>query len=116
MITGPTGTTCLSDTAQVYRNEMEAGQALRESGIPRSEIFITTKYSGLRDVETSIQDSLKYVSSQVASSLSLPFKFHHKLGVSYVDLYLIHSPRLAQGDIPGLWSMFEGIHARGLAR
>lgn len=80
MITGPTGTTCLSDTAQVYRNEMEAGQALRESGIPRSEIFITTKYSGLRDVETSIQDSLKYVSSQVVSSLSLPFKFHHQVG------------------------------------
>ncbi|KAF8505226.1 Aldo/keto reductase [Gautieria morchelliformis] len=86
------------DTAQAYRNEAEAGQALRESGIPRSEIFITTKYSGLRDVETSIQDSLKY------------------LGVSYVDLYLIHSPRLAQGDIPGLWKKFEQIYARGLAK
>ena len=42
---------------------MEAGQALRESGVPRSEFFITTKYSGLRDIETSIQDSLKYVST-----------------------------------------------------
>lgn len=52
-----------SDTAQSYRNETEAGQALRESGIPRSEVFITTKFSGMKDVETSINDSLKNVSS-----------------------------------------------------
>ena len=37
---------------------MEAGQALRGFGIPRSEAFITTKFSGLRDVDMSIQDSL----------------------------------------------------------
>lgn len=53
----------LLDTAQVYRNEAEAGQALRESGIPRTQIFITTKFSGLTDVETAIQDSLKNVSA-----------------------------------------------------
>ena len=116
MITRATGLTCHSDTAQSYRNELEAGQAFRESGVSRSEVFITTKYSGLRDVETSIQDSLKYVSSQVVSSIAFVLIPTIKLGVSYVDLYLIHSPRLAQGDIPGLWKKFEEIHARGLAK
>jgi Aldo/keto reductase family len=50
-----------SDTAQSYRNETEAGQALRESGVPRSQVFITTKFSGMKDVDTSIYDSLKNV-------------------------------------------------------
>ena len=49
------------DTAQVYRNEAETGQGLRESGVPRSELFITTKYSGLKDVASSIKDSLDFV-------------------------------------------------------
>jgi len=52
------------DTAQAYRNEAEAGLAIRESGLSRHDIFITTKYSGLNglDIETSIQNSLKNVS------------------------------------------------------
>jgi hypothetical protein len=51
------------DTAQSYLNEEEAGIAVRESGLARNEIFITTKYSGLNglDIESSIQDSLKKV-------------------------------------------------------
>ena len=60
------------DTAQVYRNEEEAGKAVRESGLARNEIFITTKYSGLNglDIETSIQNSLKNVSTaSLGSSL-----------------------------------------------
>ncbi|KAH9177646.1 Aldo/keto reductase [Lactarius sanguifluus] len=66
------------DTAQSYRNEEEAGIAVRESGLARQDIFITTKYSGLNglDIETSIQNSLK------------------NLGVEYVDLYLIHPPKI----------------------
>jgi len=86
------------DTAQNYRNETEAGQALKESGVPRTGIYITTKYSGLKDVKTSIQDSLK------------------NLGIDYVDQYLIHGPDLAKGDIPGLWKQFEEIKARGFAK
>jgi diketogulonate reductase-like aldo/keto reductase len=39
-----------------------------------------------------------------------------QLGVSYVDLYLIHNPRLANGDIPGLWKQFQQIQAKGLAK
>ena len=51
------------DTAQSYRNETEAGKALKESGLARKDVFITTKYSGLNglDIETSIQNSLKNV-------------------------------------------------------
>lgn len=51
------------DTAQAYRNEEEAGKAIRESGLAREDIYITTKFSG-RDglgIEESIQNSLKFV-------------------------------------------------------
>jgi len=88
------------DTAQAYRNETEAGVAIRESGLARNEIFITTKYSGSNglDIETSIQNSLR------------------NLGVAYVDLYLIHSPRLAIPDIPTSWRKMEDIKNAGLAK
>lgn len=87
------------DTAQFYGNEAEVGAAIRESGLGRSDIYITTKYSGLNDldIKTSIENSLK------------------NLGVSYVDLYLIHHPRLAVPDIPTAWKEMEEIKATGLA-
>jgi len=86
------------DTAQAYGNEEETGKAIRESGLKRTQIYVTTKFSGRKDIETSIQDSLKY------------------LGLEYVDLYLVHHPRLANGDIPGLWRKMEKIKASGLAK
>jgi diketogulonate reductase-like aldo/keto reductase len=88
------------DTAQAYRNEAEAGVAIRESGLARKEIFITTKYSGVDglDIKTSIHNSLK------------------NLGVSYVDLYLIHHPRLATPDIPTAWKEMEKIQEQGLVK
>ncbi|GBE84651.1 Aldo/keto reductase [Sparassis latifolia] len=88
------------DTAQSYRNEREAGLAFAESGLARTDVFITTKYSGLDglDVETSIQNSLE------------------NLGVKYVDLYLIHSPGLARPDIPTAWAKMEKIKTDGLAK
>ena len=51
------------DTAQIYRNELEAGQAIKESGLSRSDIFFTTKWSGMDglDIPTSIDNSLKNV-------------------------------------------------------
>lgn len=53
----------LTDTAQVYRNEEEVGKALRESGLARKDVYITTKYWGLNglDIQTSIHNSLKMV-------------------------------------------------------
>jgi len=88
------------DTAQSYRNEEEAGIAIRESGLERKEIFITTKYSGSNglDIQTSLKNSLK------------------NLGVSYVDLYLIHHPSLAVPDIPTAWKEMEKIQAQGLVK
>lgn len=88
------------DTAQSYRNELEVGIALQETGLKREDVYITTKYSGLNglDIETSIQNSLK------------------NLGVKYVDLYLIHHPRLAVPDIPTAWAQMEKVKAAGFAK
>ncbi|KAF5370928.1 hypothetical protein D9615_009814 [Tricholomella constricta] len=87
-------------SAQAYRNEAEAGIAIRESGLAREDIFITTKYSGLDglDIPTSIRNSLK------------------NLGVTYVDLYLIHHPRLAVPDIPTAWRQMEELKEMGLVK
>jgi hypothetical protein len=84
-----------TDTAQIYRNEVEAGKAL--SAFPRDKVFLTTKYSGMDglDIPTSIANSLK------------------NLGTSYVDLYLIHSPRLARPDIKTVWAQMEAVKAAG---
>ncbi|KZT70672.1 Aldo/keto reductase [Daedalea quercina L-15889] len=88
------------DTAQLYRNEYEAGIAIRESGVAREDLYITTKYSGLNglDIETSIHNSLG------------------NLGVDYVDLYLIHNPDLAVPDISTTWSKMEKVQSDGLAK
>jgi len=86
------------DTAQMYGNEEEVGNAIRQSGRKRSEIYVTTKFSGYNTLEASIDTSLK------------------KLGVSYVDLYLIHRPSIAHGDIPGLWAKLEDIKRSGQAK
>lgn len=68
----------LIDTAEMYGNEREVGEAVRESGIPREEIFVTTKlwndYHGYEEALRSFEGSLR------------------RLGMDYVDLYLIHWP------------------------
>src|SRR5258708_38475746 len=64
------------DTAQVYGNEESVGRALRESGIPRDQVFITTKFNPSR----------KDAAAEVERSLP-------RLGTDYVDLYLVHCPQ-----------------------
>ncbi|KAF7304457.1 Aldo-keto reductase [Mycena chlorophos] len=88
------------DTAQAYRNEYEAGVAIRDSGLPRDQLFITTKYSGVdgKGIKQSVKESLA------------------NLGISYLDLYLIHHPRLAVPDIPTAWKEMEDIQAAGLVK
>ncbi|KAG2132316.1 NADP-dependent oxidoreductase domain-containing protein [Suillus bovinus] len=88
------------DTAQLYRNEAEVGITIGQLGLERSDVFITTKFSGFNglDIPTSIQNSLEY------------------LNTSYVDLYLIHSPDLAVPDIPTVWAQMEKVQEAGLAR
>ncbi|KAF7304131.1 Aldo-keto reductase [Mycena indigotica] len=88
------------DTAQAYRNEYEAGIAIRESGLSRENVFVTTKYSGVdgKGIEQSLKESLA------------------NLGLSYVDLYLIHHPRLAVPDIPTAWKEMEELQAQGFIK
>ncbi|KAG2346219.1 Aldo/keto reductase [Suillus weaverae] len=88
------------DTAQLYKNEAEVGITIGQLGLERSDVFITTKFSGLNglDIPTSIQNSLEY------------------LNTSYVDLYLIHNPNLAVPDIPTVWAQMEKVQEAGLAR
>ena len=68
----------LLDTAEIYGNEKEVGLAIKDSGIPREEIFITTKVfntsQGFENTLNAFEESLR------------------KLNVSYIDLYLIHAP------------------------
>jgi len=84
------------DTAQAYGNEESVGQALRESGIPRDEVFITTKFFPARDDPAAeIEGSLR------------------RLGVDRVDLYIIHWP---QGGPTWAWPGMERARELGHAR
>jgi diketogulonate reductase-like aldo/keto reductase len=90
----------LIDTAAAYGNEEAVGAAIAKSGIPRDELFITTKLwvqdaPAEQNTATAFEDSLR------------------KLGLDYVDLYLIHQPF---GDYYGQWRAMEKIHREGRAR
>ena len=84
------------DTAQAYGNEQSVGRALRSSGLPREDVFITTKfYPRRKDPEAEAQRSLQ------------------RLGVDFVDLYIIHWPR---GGPTWAWDGMQRAHERGHAR
>jgi diketogulonate reductase-like aldo/keto reductase len=84
------------DTAQAYGNERSVGRAVRASGLPREDVFITTKFHpGRRDPEAEVQRSLE------------------RLGVDFVDLYIIHWP---QGGPTWAWEGMQRAHGRGYAR
>jgi diketogulonate reductase-like aldo/keto reductase len=84
------------DTAQLYRNEESVGRALRDSGLPREEVFLTTKFLPAH----------KDPSAEAARSLE-------RLGVDYVDLYLVHWP---ERGATRAWPGMEHAHAAGYAR
>ncbi|KAF7980660.1 hypothetical protein HWV62_37075 [Athelia sp. TMB] len=89
------------DTAAFYGNEESVGRAIRESGLNRSELYISTKWGVLPDggdIQVSIRESLT------------------KLGVKSVDLYLVHMPSLMEDDWEGYWKEFETVKTQGLAR
>lgn len=86
----------LIDTAQGYMNEKAVGDAIKESGIPREEIFITTKLW--------IQD-FSYDGAIKATELSM-----ERLGVDYIDLMLLHQP---MGDYIGAWRGLEKLYKDG---
>jgi 2,5-diketo-D-gluconate reductase A len=84
------------DTAQAYGNEESVGQGLRESGVPREHVFITTKfYPARKDPVAEVEGSLR------------------RLGVDYVDLYIIHWP---QGGPTWAWPGMERAGELGHAR
>ena len=87
------------DTAAAYFNEEDVGRAVRDSGIPREEIFITSKLW--------LQDH-GYEAAKKGIARSL-----RKLDLGYIDLYLIHQP---YGDVPGAWKAMEEAKAEGKLR
>src|SRR3989344_2943142 len=98
----------LIDTAKIYKNEEGVGRAIRESGIPREEIFLTTK---LWNLDQGYQTSLVAIDESLA-----------KLGLTYVDLYLVHWPT---ADVKALesinkreetWKAMEEIYKSGKAK
>ena len=85
------------DTASLYRNEQSVGAAFRNSGLPRDEVFITTKLMPVHPSATR----------ELAKSLK-------KLSLDYVDLYLIHWPTpLVHARY---WRQLESLQEKGLAR
>ena len=89
----------LIDTASSYQNEKAVGDAIRKSGIPREELFITTK--------AYIQE-MGYEKTKLAFERSLK-----NLGLDYLDLYLIHMPF---GDYYGAWRAMEELYEQGKLR
>ncbi|WP_462410408.1 aldo/keto reductase [Neobacillus sp. Marseille-QA0830] len=88
------------DTAAFYQNEEGVGQAIRESGVPREQLFITTK---LWNTDQGYESALK------AFDQSL-----NKLGLDYLDLYLIHWPGIDK--YKETWKAFEKLYKEGRVR
>jgi 2,5-diketo-D-gluconate reductase A len=106
---GPTCVRCVSDaisvgyrlvdTAHIYGNEEFVGEGIQQGGIKREELFITSKLW--------VDDS-GYESTKKAFETTL-----NKLGLEYLDLYLIHRPR---GDVKGSWRAMEELYEEGKIR
>jgi 2,5-diketo-D-gluconate reductase A len=84
------------DTARIYKNEKGVGRAIRESGIPRDDLYITTKlWNG---DQPKARDA-------ISSSLD-------RLGLEHVDLYLIHWPAPLRGTYVDAWKQLEALRGR----
>ncbi|HWO98211.1 MAG TPA: aldo/keto reductase [Bacillus sp. (in: firmicutes)] len=88
------------DTAAIYRNEEGVGQAIKESGVPREELFITTKvWNAAQRADATLE----------AFERSMT-----KLGLDYLDLYLIHWP--VEGKYKETWKVMENLYKEGRVR
>lgn len=93
------------DTAAIYENEVGTGKAIASAGVAREELFVTTKLWNSAN-ETWTRDG---VLREFDASLS-------KLGLDYVDLYLIHWPRAMREDYVTIWNAFGEIAKSGRAK
>lgn len=89
----------LIDTAQSYFNEEAVGNAIKKSGVPRADLFITTKLW----IQTNGYEGAKKAFAQSLQQLQL----------DYIDLYLIHQP---YGDVYGEWRALEELYKEGRVR
>ncbi len=89
----------LIDTAASYQNEEAVGKGIKHSGVPREDLFITTKLwiqkNGYEDTFKAFENSLR------------------RLQLEYIDLYLIHQPF---GDVYGEWRAMEKLYQQGKVR
>lgn len=89
----------LIDTAASYMNEEAVGRAIKSSGVPREDLFITTKLwiqtNGYEETKTAFENSLK------------------RLDLDYLDLYLMHQP---YGDVYGEWRVMQELYKEGRIR
>ena len=90
------------DTAQMYRNEREVGQAIHESGIDRSELFVTSKLANNR---LNFEQALSGIDASLEA-----------LNIEVLDLFLIHWPLPTVRDFVETWKAFEQILAGGRVR
>ncbi|KQV13335.1 MULTISPECIES: aldo/keto reductase [unclassified Kitasatospora] len=97
------------DTAAIYENEAGTGKAIAAAGVPREELYITTKLWNSGTVDWSGQQGQDAVLRAFDDSLG-------KLGLEYVDLYLIHWPRPMHGSFGNVWKAFEKLAADGRAK
>jgi diketogulonate reductase-like aldo/keto reductase len=88
------------DTARIYGNEADVGAAIRESGVPRDEVFVTTK---LWNADHGYDKTRRAAAGSLA-----------RLGIERVDLYLVHWP--VAGLRLDTWRAMETLHAEGKAR
>jgi diketogulonate reductase-like aldo/keto reductase len=90
------------DGAEVYNNEEELGAAIKAAGVPREKLYVVTKLGGeeKQDVQTAFNTSLA------------------KLGLDYVDMYLVHAPYLVDTpeELQDVWAKMEAIKASGKAK
>ncbi|MER5949859.1 aldo/keto reductase [Streptomyces sp. NPDC001904] len=90
------------DTAQMYGNEKEVGQAVRDSGLDRADVFVTSK---LNNDAHAHDDALRAFDGTM-----------EKLGLDHLDLFLIHWPVPDKGDFTQTWKALEEIYRSGRAR